>query len=233
MSKFQQLSLAIKLDDQATFENFYAPRGSTQHLATLILQDSRQSLAYLVGSSGCGLSHLLQAACQKSPLQRSSDAIYLPMRELVDYEPAEVLDGLQGLSLVCVDDLHSVAGQAQWQLGLFNFFNQCRESGTRMVFASHKLPENLGVQLPDLLSRLQSGLIHRLIDYRDEDLRRLLQFRANGRGLYLPDEAAKYLLSRLSRDTKSLIGALETLDQVSLQQQRRLTVPFVKVALNL
>lgn len=233
MSQFQQLSLAIKLDDQATFENFYAPRGSTQHMATLILQDSRQSLAYLVGSSGCGLSHLLQAACQKSPLQRSSEAIYLPMDALSDAEPAEVLEGLQSLSLVCVDDLHIVADRPEWQLPLFNFFNHCRESGTRLVFASHKLPENLGVQLPDLLSRLHAGLIHRLIDYRDDDLRRLLQFRANGRGLYLPDEAAKYLLSRLSRDTKTLISALETLDQSSLQQQRRLTVPFVKAALDL
>lgn len=233
MSKFQQLSLAIKLDDQATFENFYAPRGSTQHLAALILQDSRQSLAYLVGSSGCGLSHLLQAACQKSPLQRTSEAIYLPMAELSAYEPAEVLAGLQGLSLVCVDDLHSVAGQAQWQLPLFNFFNHCRESGTRLVFASHKMPENLGVELPDLLSRLHSGLIHRLVDFGDDDLRRLLQFRANGRGLYLSDEVAKYLLSRLSRDPKNLIGALETLDQSSLQQQRRLTVPFVKATLDL
>ncbi len=233
MSQFQQLSLAIKLDDQATFENFYAPRGSTQHFATLILKDSHQSLAYLVGGSGCGLSHLLQAACQKSPLQRSSTAIYLPMSELSDCEPAEVLEGLQGLSLVCVDDLHSVASQPQWQVPLFNFFNRCHESGTRLVFTSHKLPENLGVQLPDLLSRLQSGLIHRLTDYRDDDLRRLLQFRANGRGLYLSDEAARYLLARLSRDTKSLMSALETLDHSSMQQQRRLTVPFVKATLNL
>ena len=233
MNKSQQLSLGVKLDDQATFGNFYAPRGSAQHLAIMLLQDSRQPVACLIGSSGSGLSHLLQAACQQSPLERTSDAIYLPLSDLQQYPPQQVLEGLEAAALVCLDDLHAVSDQADWQVPLFNFFNQCRQSGTRMVFASHKLPEDLGVVLPDLLSRLRSGLIHRLIDYKDEDRRRLLQFRANVRGMYLSDEAAKFLLNRLPRDTRTLIDALEKLDSASLREQRRLTTPFIKTVLDL
>ena len=33
MQNFQQLSLAVALDDQATFDNFYAPTGTPQFLA--------------------------------------------------------------------------------------------------------------------------------------------------------------------------------------------------------
>jgi DnaA family protein len=91
----------------------------------------------------------------------------------------------------------------------------------------------LGIQLPDLLSRLQSGLIHGLIDFGDDDLRRLLQFRSNLRGMYLSDEVARFLLTRLSRDTKTLLAALETLDSASLREQRRLTTPFVKTTLDI
>ena len=233
MNKSQQLSLEIKLDDQATFENFYAPRGSTHFLAVLILQDSRQQTTYLVGNSGSGLSHLLQAACQKGPFEDSAQAIYLPMGELHNYQPQEILEGLQHLQMVCLDDLHLVACKPEWQVPLFNFFNHCRESATRLVFSSQKLPDDLGVGLPDLLSRLKSGLVHRLMDFQDDDLRRLLQLRANGRGLYLSDEVAKFLLERLKRDTRTIMQALETLDKASLQEQRRLTTPFVKSVLNL
>jgi len=233
MNKSQQLSLEIKLDDQATFENFYAPRGSSHHLAVLMLQDSRQQTTYLVGNSGSGLSHLLQAACQKGPFEAVAQAIYLPMGELHSYQPEEILDGLQRLQMVCLDDLHLVSCKEQWQIPLFNLFNRCKESATRLVFGSQKLPDDLGVGLADLLSRLKSGLVHRLVDYRDDDLRRLLQLRANGRGLYISDEVAKFLLERLQRDTRTLMQALEKLDKASLQEQRRLTIPFVKSVLHL
>jgi DnaA family protein len=233
VSTFSQLSLGIKLDDQATFSNFYAPRGSNQHLATMLLQDEGQQLAVIIGNSGAGLSHLLQAACQQSPFARASNAIYLPLADLQQYPPEQVLDGLHSSGLVCLDDLQTVSDQANWQTPLFNFFNECKQSGTRMIFASHKLPEDMGIKLPDLASRLSSGLTHRLIDFNDEDLRRLLQFRSNLRGMYMSDEVAKFLLTRLPRDTKTLIRALENIDSASLREQRRLTTPFVKAVLDL
>lgn len=229
----KQLSLAIALDDQATFENFYAPRGSSHYLATMILQDSPQRMAYLMGNNGSGLSHLLQAACHKRPFERDNKAIYLPMHELQEYQPEQILDGLHQLHLVCLDDLHLVTQREAWQVPLFNFYNDCKASGTRLIFASHKAPDELGISLADLLSRLKSGIIHQLTEYSDDDLRRLLQFRANVRGMYLSDEVAKYLLHRLRRDTHSLMMALEKLDKASLQAQRRLTMPFVKSALGL
>ena len=93
--------------------------------------------------------------------------------------------------------------------------------------------EDIGIKLPDLLSRIQSGLIHIINDFNDDDLRRMLQFRSNLRGMYLSDEVAKFLLTRLSRDSKTLIDALETLDTASLREQRRLTTPFVKSVLKI
>lgn len=54
---------------------------------------------------------------------------------------------------------------------------------------------------------------------------------ASRRGLQLPDEAARYILSHAARDTVSLLGLMERLDRASLVAQRRLTVPFVKSVL--
>ena len=60
-----------------------------------------------------------------------------------------------------------------------------------------------------------------------------MQFRSNMRGLFLPDEVALFLLNRLPRDTHGLMDALDILDKASLKEQRRLTIPFVKVTLDL
>jgi DnaA family protein len=233
MSQLHQMNLEVKLDDQATFDNFYAPNGSTQQLAKFLLQESGQRFVCLVGNSGSGLSHLLQASCQRGPFDRSGDAIYLPLKELKEYQPQPIFEGLEAASLVCLDDLQAVADNPDWQVPLFNFFNECKQSGTKLIFSSSLLLEDLGIQLPDLLSRLQSGLIHGLIDFGDDDLRRLIQFRSNLRGMYLSDEVARFLLTRLSRDTNTLIGALEALDNASLREQRRLTTPFVKATLDI
>ena len=96
MNDFQQLSLGIKLDNQATFDNFYAPNGTPQHLAKMLLQDEGKQYAYICGSSGTGLSHLLQALCQTHSLRPASGAaIYLPLKELCDYPAEQVLQGLE------------------------------------------------------------------------------------------------------------------------------------------
>jgi DnaA family protein len=52
------------------------------------------------------------------------------------------------------------------------------------------------------------------------------------RGLELGEEVVGYLLTRLPRDLSSLNGVLDLLDRDSLAQQRPLTLPFVREALN-
>ena len=233
MNNFKQLSLAIALDDQATFDNFYAPNGTPQHMATFLLKDDGRKFAYLFGGSGSGVSHLLQAVCQQTALGRNEGAVYLPLEDLQDYPPEEVLEGLENAPVVCLDDLHLAAYQAHWQEPLFNLFNRCREANTRLIVGAHLAPDELDIGLADLSSRLKSGVTLQMVEYKDADRRRLLQFRANSRGLYLSDDVALFMLHRLPRDIKLLMSAIEALDRASLQEQRRLTMPFVKSVLSL
>jgi|TARA_B110000046_G_scaffold185893_1_gene230181 DnaA family protein len=233
VKEYQQLSLAIALDDQATFDNFYAPNGTPQHMATFLLKDEGRKYAYLFGAEGSGLSHLLQAVCQQTALGRNSGAVYLPMIDMQGYPAEQVLEGLEHAPIVCLDDLDLVAYRPEWQEPLFHFFNRCRDANTRLIVSAHLAPDELDVQLPDLLSRLKSGVTLQMNDYKDADRRRLLQYRANSRGLYLSDEVSLFMLHRLPRDTRLLIDALEKLDSASLQEQRRLTLPFVKSVLGI
>ncbi|MDB6084675.1 MAG: hypothetical protein JWN43_2556, partial [Gammaproteobacteria bacterium] len=50
-------------------------------------------------------------------------------------------------------------------------------------------------------------------------------------GLQLPQETSEYLLRRMPRDLPSLFEILDHLDEASLIAQRRLTIPFIRDAL--
>ena len=86
----------------------------------------------------------------------------------------------------------------------------------------------MGLQLPDLASRLGWGLVFQLQPLDDAGKQEVLKLRAAQRGLQLTDEVARYILSRGARGMGELFAALETLDQASLRDQHRLTIPFVK-----
>ncbi len=110
----QQLPLSVTLRDDATFGNFQALAGNAQALQTLRRFSGADRVIYLAGPRASGRSHLLQAVCHEQ-----SDAIYLPMAELVDYSPAEVLSALEFQPLVCLDDIDALAGNRPWEEALF------------------------------------------------------------------------------------------------------------------
>ena len=129
--------------------------------------------------------------------------------------------------------MHSVIARTSWQHSVFNLYNRCLENGTNMIFSAHCRVDSLGVVLPDLLSRLKSGLVIHFSDYREEDLRGLFKYRAQIRGLVLTDEVALYILARLSRTTSAVMLALDTLDRASMIEKRPVTLPFAKKVLDM
>ena len=75
------------------------------------------------------------------------------------------------------------------------------------------------------------GLPVRELD--EEGRAEALRLRAAQRGLQLPPETLDYLLKRMPRDLRSLFEILDELDEASLVAQRRLTIPFIRDALEM
>ena len=232
----QQLSLGVSLNDDATFDNFYtrAGSGNAQVLEILRrqLQPGGEVYVYLWGGAGAGLTHLLQAACHACQ-SRGLTAQYLPLRELVGFAPQSLLEGLEAVDLLCLDGLQAVVGQAQWERALFHLFNRLRDNDKRLLAGAHCNLGQLPVGLADLASRLRSGVVMQVAGMTDFEKQAALQLRAAARGLELGDEVAQYILHRAPRDTNELFYYLNRLDDASLAEQRRLTIPFVKRVLNL
>jgi len=225
----RQLPLPVQLRDEATLDNFLPLPASRALIAALRNQagGSGESIIYLYGPAGVGKSHLLQASCHLV----GAGAVYLPLGEVADCPPEEVLQGIETLNLVCLDDLDRVLGRADWELALFDLINRARQYGCSLLLAGSAAPRVLAVDLADLRSRLGWGLVYHLAAAGDEEKMAILQFRAARRGLVLGDEVCSYLVARASRDMDALLAVLDILDRASLVEQRALSIPFVKSVL--
>lgn len=226
----RQLTLGVQLRDDATWSNFLALPEQAPALAAIRAQqgEAGEPVLFLHGGADAGKSHLLQAAC----LAGAGQALYLPLAELHDQSPAELLPGLEALPLLCLDDLQVVAGQRDWELALFHLFNRCQAAGSRWLVSARQPPRDLPLALPDLVSRLCWGPVFALASPDDERRQAILQHRARCRGLEMPDEVARYLVTHTPRALARLLGLLDELDRRSLQAQRALTVPFVRQVLS-
>jgi len=215
--KGQQLPLAVQLRDTASYASFFAGPNSE---AVQALRSSGASLL-LYGPLASGKTHLLQACA------RSSGAAYLPLLELAQHG-AEALDGYGAVDALCLDDIDAVCNERSWCLALLRLLDGLRARQVRMVIAAAAAPERLEVALPDLRTRLSACAVFGLKPLDDGERAQLLRERARARGLELPEDCSRWLLTRLARDTGTLLLALEKLDQASLVERRRLTLPFVQ-----
>ena len=222
-----QLPLGIRLNDECRFENYHISEAN-QPLLDALLDASPPSLLYICGQPQQGLSHLLQALChQQSQQSDQGPAFYLPMGECLELGP-ELLEGVAQLGLLCIDDLHLIAGHPAWETALFNAFNEIYDSDTRLVIGARDRATELQLSLADLQSRLQLAPLYQLQLLNDEDKKQLLQLRARARGMNLSPAVAAYILARTERSLDALMTVLDALDASSLAHQRPLTIPLVR-----
>jgi DnaA family protein len=224
----KQLPLSMWLRESASFANYYA---AANHQAVANLRHAagadNERFVFLWGAEATGKTHLLQAACNAASA-RGEGSVYLPLREAAQFAP-EILEGLEQMAVVAIDDIDAVAGQRPWETALFDLYNRIRDNGRGSLLLASRYPlAELGLALPDLQSRLAWGLVYQLQPMSDEEKLQAMQQRADSRGFELPDEVAAYLLRHYQRQSTALFQLLERLDQRSLAEQRRLTIPFVK-----
>ena len=222
-----QLALPLRLADHAIFASYLATGNETLVATLRNLANGDDGIGcWLWGASATGKTHLLQAVCE----QVGDQSVYIPLAGLKEAGPA-ILEGLANRAMICIDDIDAVAGDAEWELGLFALCNQVVDAGGKIVAAARAAPRATEFELADLQSRLSALPAFQTRPLGDVETRQALQLRAEHRGLDLPDDTAQYLLNRSRRDMASLYDLLDKLDDEALRAQRRLTIPFVKEVL--
>jgi DnaA family protein len=165
---------------------------------------------------------LLTAACDVYNRQGYRVA-YLP-GEMVNYSGS--LQGMEFVDLLCIDDLQRLDHAAE--VDLFHLINRCRAAETKLILAADRAIDELGLALKDLQTRLSWGLAFQLHPLGDDGLRKAFRKEIELRSLQASSEVMSYVLRRFPRRMNILKEVVDTLDEVSLSEQRRITVPFIK-----
>jgi len=226
----KQLALGVRLRGEAVFDSYW-PGINSEVVSALRMPGT--SPLWLWGSPGTGKTHLLQAVCAAagaSDMATSMPAAYFPLERALGLPP-DALAGFENSRVLCVDDVDAVAGDLPWERALFRLFNDAAELRTRLIFAASAPPLKPNWVLEDWRSRAAACVVYHLRELDDEGRIEALRLRAAQRGLQLPYETSEYLLKRTPRDLRSLFDLLDELDEASLVAQRRLTIPFIRDAL--
>lgn len=222
------MPLALRYPPDQRLDTYVTPEaglvGLVQGAATL-----GGDWLYLAGPAGVGKTHLLLGACAAAE-GAGRRAAYLPLVAAAG-RLREALQALEGNDLLALDGLERIAGHRDDEVALFDAHNRARAAGITVMYAARGNPDELGLVLPDLRSRLQQCTRLVLAPLDDDGRREVLRQRAQRRGLVLDEAALDWLLKRVDRDLAALTGVLDRLDQASLAAKRRLTVPFLRQVL--
>ena len=224
-----QLPLALRYPPDQRFESFIAPPDGALAALSWLAAGTGADWVYLAGASRTGKTHLALAVCAAAE-QQGRRAAYLPAIAAAG-RMREALDALEGHDVVAVDGLDAIAGAREDEVALFDFHNRARGSGLNVLYTARSIPDDIGLVLPDLRSRLQHCLRFMLHPLDDAGRRDVLRDRAQRRGLILEEAALDWLLTRTDRDLGALVALLDRLDRASLAAQRRITVPFLRQTL--
>jgi len=240
-----QLILNFPAHPEYRFSNFIVSVGSEFACSTLRAMASDPSTPYqtlfLSGDMGLGKTHLLIALGNElSETQPDAKVLYMSCRDFIEAtNTADTtalprnLDPMLKVDYLLMDDMDEIAGHSRAQELLYHAYNTLRDRGGKLVFAGRHSPRQLPETESYLASRFQWGMTVELNGIDDATTAQIIQKLGMDLGLDIPDPVIHYLLTRIARDFQSIQHAVTQINQESLSQKKRVTLPLAKTALNL
>ena len=222
----RQLALALAPPPEPTFDSFFAARNAAPF--ELLRQAAKrrantgqgapgdERFIYLWGARGSGKSHLLRAFVAEA-IAHGGAARYFRAGESIDAGDGDMqaaVDDVDGLDMV-------------GQLALFDLYNRIRTRCGMLVSAGSRPPSELPLR-EDLRTRLGAGIVMRLEPLTDEEKAAAISEHGRRRGLALQPGLIEFLLNHVTRDMGTQMAVVDTLDRVSLERKRALTVPLLR-----
>ena len=213
----QQLLLNLLPDPSPSLSHFM-PGDNAEFLEALqrwleAPQAYPGNLFVVWGAEGVGKSFLIRCLAEQGFMP-------LPLNEqiLPTTQTGWLLDDAQKLD-------------AKGQQDLFRQLIRLAQTNERLLVTLDVSPDMHDALREDVRTRLGAGHIYRLNPLSEPQQRALLAKRAAQRGWQLTDDVLDTLYQRAPRDLSHLTQLIERLDQLSLEQKRRITLPLLRTAL--
>lgn len=209
------IQLGFDLPSRAALERdafFVAPSNAVALAMIDGWRDWSNRKLVLTGPAGAGKTHLTHVWA------KMSDARIVPAADLTTNDVPALAQGP-----VAVEDVPLIAGNADAQTALFHLHNLILAEGHPLLLTGRPAVAQWGLDLPDLISRLQGCVAVELDAPDDALLSALLVKLLADRQLTPKANLIPYLLARMDRSFAAAIDLVNQLDAVSLAQKKPLT----------
>ena len=172
----------------------------------------------LYGPPGSGKTHLAYI------YKEITDAIFIKKLSNINIDEAK-----SGKSFI-FDDFDKVECLNE---NLFiHFFNEVLLNLGSLLITTSKPPNKIKFSLSDLESRFRSCISTKIELPDDDFLFSILVKELSDKKIFLNDKLCLYIIKRIKRNYKSISLFAETLDIMSLEQKRKITLKQIKQVLN-
>ena len=179
-----------------------------------------QDVLWVFGAPGVGKTQTLMRSATRF------DVLYFDCAEIEHSKRSALLDALDPDRPVIFDRIEYWLGERETESELFSWWKRHRAGHCLIAQVSPRM-EHLFV-LPDLASRAHASLVLSIDPLTDPELERLLSCHIDQRGLDLAPEVYRFLTPRIPRNPAKISALIDAMDQESLRDQRRITVPWLK-----
>jgi len=225
MNKPKQLTFPWNTENKSTLEGFYSNEDNL-HIISILKDKTFQDDLFIYGSKESGKTYLLQAMCNSYNSYNKS-SLYIPLKKAMDYG-VEIFESLENIQLICLDGIENIISTIEWEKAIFNLINKTLISKSRLIITSSEDLQSLNFSLPDLESRLRKIESYELTPIQDKDIFDALKYISKLKSINLGDKETRYLVTYAQRNISNLVKILESLDQLSMEMKRKITIPLIK-----
>lgn len=161
----------------------------------------------LIGEEGSGKSHLAHIWKEQQNA-----------KELQENEPFEAS------SAFLIENIELIKNEEY----LFHLLNYCQNNSLTLLMTASHYPE---YALKDLNSRIKATLNTYIKNPDEEFIQVLIRKFFTDQQLAVSEEVVSYLVARVERSFTYLKNLVSTIDKLSLEEKRNITIPFVKSVL--
>lgn len=170
----------------------------------------------LYGTRGCGKTHLSHVWQYKtSAIRLTTDLIEVGNLSTTPH-------------CVIIEDVEKYIDTPEAQESLFHLYNWQKENNGFLLLTSLEHPKHWPLTLPDLKSRMLASMAIEISAPDDDLLAAVIVKQFSDRQLVVPKEVMAYLLLRMERSFEAARHMVMKIDQLSLSQKRKITVPLVR-----